>query len=55
MVVFVHGFTSKKMGLYFEWCWQHPYKAKVLRDVMNKIKGIGRRGRLKANIRFIIF
>lgn len=52
MVVLVHGFTTKKMALYFEWAWQHPYKAKVLRDVMVNIKGIGRRGRLKANIRY---
>lgn len=54
MVVVVHGFPYKKMALYFEWAWQHPYEAKGIKEVMPTIKRIGRRGKLKANIRYLI-
>lgn len=52
MVVVIYGFPYKKLAMYFEWCWQHPYEAKLIKDVMANVKQIGKRGYLKANIRY---
>eukprot|EP01062_Namystynia_karyoxenos_P083801 TRINITY_DN9722_c1_g1_i1.p1 TRINITY_DN9722_c1_g1~~TRINITY_DN9722_c1_g1_i1.p1 ORF type:complete len:493 (+),score=142.94 TRINITY_DN9722_c1_g1_i1:100-1479(+) len=32
MLCCVHGFTAKTLALQFEWAWQHPEKARCVRD-----------------------
>lgn len=32
MAMLVHGFPSRLAALQFEWAWQHPYKARALKD-----------------------
>ncbi|CUG87532.1 Hypothetical protein, putative [Bodo saltans] len=32
LVAFVSGFPEDRMGLKFEWCWQHPSKALMIRE-----------------------
>jgi hypothetical protein len=51
MVLLVHGFPDNKTALYFEWSWQNPHEAKLLRDEVKKLQNMGKRTLLKAKIR----
>jgi structure-specific endonuclease subunit SLX1 len=51
MVLLVHGFTTKRAALYFEWAWQRPKLARPMKDIMPTIKRAGPQHLLKAKIR----
>ena len=55
IVLFVHGFPSKKLALRFEWDVQHPDRSHYLRNHLAKhpIRGAGHSFGLKYKIRLV--
>jgi predicted GIY-YIG superfamily endonuclease len=54
IVCVVSGFPDKKAALQFEWLWQHPYRSRIARKVMEKHvkgkRGFGKLGTIKRKL-----